>query len=78
MARAATGGVHYIAHHVRSSFAVLTGLWVTWPVMQGVRGIDRATVMRSILPWQIGSSFFLYGLIAGLSYAVRGAWFAAS
>lgn len=55
-------------------FASIAAFWSTLPLLQGVGGIDVATVFRSILPWQLASNFFLYGLVAGVSYAIRGSW----
>lgn len=55
-------------------FAVAAGVWSTLPILRGARGLDSSVVFRTVLPWQITSSFFLYGLIAGVSYAIRGAW----
>lgn len=55
-------------------FAGTTAYWFTLPLLKGVRGLEIETVVRNIVPWQVASNFFLYGLIAGVSYAVRGSW----
>jgi signal transduction histidine kinase len=56
-------------------FATTTAWWLTLPLRAGVRpGVDIDMIMRSIVPWQLASGLFLYGLIAGVSYAVRGSW----
>lgn len=55
-------------------FASIVAFWLTLPLLHGVRGLAAATVLRSIVPWQLASNLFLYGLIAGVSYAVRGSW----
>lgn len=55
-------------------FAAASAYWFTLPLLEGVRGLPTSTVLRSIVPWQFASNFFLYGLIAGVSYAVRGSW----
>lgn len=59
---------------IAAAFAVVTAAWFTLPLLGGVRGLDRQLVVHSILPWQISSGLFMYGLIAGISYAIRGAW----
>lgn len=55
-------------------FATVLAYWFTLPLLHGVRGLSTTTVLRIIIPWQVASNFFLYGLIAGVSYAVRGSW----
>lgn len=55
-------------------FAGAGAVWFVLPLLSGVRGLTTELVVRSILPWQFASNLFLYGLMAGASYAVRGAW----
>lgn len=55
-------------------FAAASAYWFTLPLLKGVRGLSVDIVVRNIVPWQVASNFFLYGLIAGVSYAVRGSW----
>jgi len=56
--------------------AVFGVLWSAWEYfMMGVEGRARATeyvVWHMILPWQLVFGVLLYGLIAGISYALRG------
>lgn len=59
---------------IGAAFAVIAAVWSIWPLFGGVRGIETWTLLHSVLPWQVASNFFLYGLVAGLSYAIRGAW----
>jgi len=55
-------------------FATAAAVWSILPLMHGARGLDVPTVFRSVLPWQLATNFFLYGLVAGVSYAIRGSW----
>jgi len=55
-------------------FATVCAYWLTLPLLRGVSGLPASMVLSTIVPWQVASNFFLYGLIAGVSYAVRGSW----
>lgn len=55
-------------------FAAISTYVSTAPLLRGVRGLEVDIVFRTIIPWQIASSLFIYGLIAGVSYAIRGSW----
>jgi LytS/YehU family sensor histidine kinase len=56
------------------AFAGMAAVWFTMPLLHGIRGLTVDIVLRGILPWQLASNLFLYGLVAGGSYAVRGSW----
>ena len=62
---------------LHTALAALFGaLWAGWEFcMMGEAGRARATdyvVWHMILPWQLVFGVLLYGLIAGISYALRG------
>ena len=56
-------------------FSAVCAWWFVRPLISGVNPyIPVATVWRNILPWQLVTGLFMYGLIASASYAIRGAW----
>ena len=56
--------------------AVFAITWSTWTVLAfggGASRMSRAALLRTVVPWHLMIGLLLYGLIAGTSYAARGA-----
>jgi two-component system LytT family sensor kinase len=67
--------VRLLAAHAALSMVYAAG-WVAWQMaISGPLGPWRAPdydMWRYVLPWQAAIGFILYGVVAGVSYAVRG------
>jgi signal transduction histidine kinase len=54
-------------------FSAISTWWFIRPLITRA-DVPLPTVWRSVLPWQIINGLFMYGLIAAVSYAIRGTW----
>jgi signal transduction histidine kinase len=65
----------FLAAHAALSMVYAAG-WVAWQMLifgpAGYAEAPQTVLLRYVLPWQAAIGFILYGVVAGVSYAIRG------
>jgi two-component system LytT family sensor kinase len=71
-----SGLIAFLAVHLALA-VVFAGVWTGWILLAirgfGPSGMSRGAMVHTAIAWQTLIGFLLYGLIAGSSYAARGA-----